>query len=104
MKTNLKQSAETIRKFNPAFLSGTLSMNEILVETYKAETGCTQFKTFKTWRELGYKIKKGSKGFPIFSRPIGVIKEEKGKQASEDEFKYFGTCYLFNESQVENSF
>lgn len=101
MNATLKTQAESIRKFNPLFLSGQLSMNEILIEQYKAETGCSQFKTFKAWKEAGYKIKKGSKGFPIFSRPIAVIKAEKGKETTPEENKYFGTCYLFNESQVE---
>lgn len=79
-----------------------MKMNDLLLECYKSETGCNDFRKFNQWKEAGYKVKKGSKGFPVFSRPVGVIKEEKTGQAqNEDSYKFFGTCYLFNESQVE---
>lgn len=78
-----------------------MSMNELLVETYKAQTGAKFFRTFNQWKQAGYSIIKGSKGFPVFSRPIGTIKEEKGhNDINPDLYKVFGTCYLFNELQV----
>lgn len=79
-----------------------MSMNELLVSSYKAQTGAKFFKTFKEWKTEGYTILKGSKGFPVFSRPIGVLKEIKGQEGiSPDLYKMFGTCYLFNELQVK---
>lgn len=94
-KRNLKEIIKGLRTVEG------LTMNELLLITYKAETGANTFKTFKQWKESGKTVQKGEKGFPIFSRPIGVIKEEKGKEASQNDFKYFGTCYLFNELQVK---
>jgi len=82
---------------------GEMSMNEMLVHTYKVQTGATFFRTFKAWKELGFFVKKGEKGFPIFSRPIGVIKTENGKEANQEDYSRFGTCYLFHENQVEKS-
>lgn len=76
-------------------------MNEMLILQYKAETGATIFRTFKQWKEQGFSVKKGEKGFPIFSRPISAIKAEQGKDSSPEESKFFGTCYLFHENQVE---
>jgi len=97
MNTELKTLA---KKVKPTLPDG-MGMNEYLVNMYKAQTGCINFRTFKAWKDAGFSIKKGSKGYPIFSRPIGIIKTEKGKEASEEDYSRFGTCYLFNESQVE---
>ena len=80
-----------------------MTMNEMLVHTYKIQTGAKFFRTFKTWKEMGFFVKKGEKGFPIFSRPIGILKAEKGKETNDDDFSRFGTCYLFHENQVEKS-
>ena len=78
-----------------------MSMNELLVSSYKAQTGAKHFRTFKQWKDEGFSIIKGSKGFPVFSRPIGILKELKGQEAGPELFKMFGTCYLFNELQVK---
>lgn len=81
-----------------------MTMNELLIAGYKAETGCNDFRTFKQWKEAGFTILKGSKGFPVFSRPVGVLKEQKtGEAQADDLYKLFGTCYLFNESQVKKA-
>jgi len=85
---------------NPLFKSSG-NVNRLLIASYQAETGQTDFRTFKGWKEAGYKVTKGQRGWPIFSRPIATIKAEQGKEASEDEAGYFGTCYLFHTGQVE---
>jgi antirestriction protein ArdC len=95
-KRNIKEISYQLRHL----ITETLSMNDILLIQYKAETKATTFKTFKQWKETGKVVKKGERGYPVFSRPIGVIKAEKGKEARPEENKYFGTCYLFNENQV----
>jgi hypothetical protein len=99
MTTRLKERAQQVKPM--LLLNQGLSMNELLILQYKAETGCTIFRTFKAWKDQGFSVKKGEKGFPIFSRPIAAIKAEQGKEASPEENKFFGTCYLFNENQVE---
>jgi hypothetical protein len=96
-KRNIKEISYQLRHL----ITETLSMNDILLIQYKAETGATTFKTFKQWKETGKIVKKGERGYPVFSRPIGVIKAEKGKETTPAENKYFGTCYLFNELQVQ---
>jgi hypothetical protein len=90
-----KQLKETLE---PTQSNG--SFNTYILEMYKAQTGATTFKTFKQWKDEGYLIIKGSKGFPVYSRPISKIKEERGLQPNEQEGKYFGTAILFNEHQV----
>lgn len=103
MTERLKIQADRAKRspnFND-YLAGNITFNELLIIGYKAETGCSQFHTFKQWKERGFSVLKGSKGFPIFSRPISVIKAEQGKEVNEEQSKLFGTCYLFNESQVE---
>jgi len=75
------------------------NLNALILAMYKAQTGCKVFKTFAQWKAEGFKIIKGSKGYPVFSRPINTIKAEKGQEADQ-ESKFFGTAILFNESQV----
>lgn len=75
-------------------------INEFLIRYYKRTTGAEIFRTFSDWKKDGYIVEKGSKGFPVFSRPIGKIKEEKGQEATAGEFSKFGTAYLFHEKQV----
>lgn len=104
METNNKEKlmnlAREIRaKFPESQSNG--GLNQYILNVYKAQTGAKVFKTFKQWKDEGYTIIKGSKGYPIFSRPIGAIKASQGKEASTEEFKYFGTAILFNELQVK---
>jgi len=67
MNTQLTQLAKKVKPVLPV----DMSMNEYLVHLYKVQTGCITFRTFKAWKELGFFVRKGEKGFPIFSRPIG---------------------------------
>lgn len=76
-------------------------VNAMLLAAYRGETGREDFRSFKKWKEAGYKVKKGEKGFPVWSRPIGYIKAEQGKEVSAEEGQHFGTCYLFHDGQVE---
>lgn len=99
MTTRLKEQTNKAKAL--LLLNNGLSMNEILILQYKAETGAQTFRTFKGWKEIGFSVKKGEKGFPIFSRPIAAIKAEQGKEPQPGEGKFFGTCYLFHEKQVE---
>jgi hypothetical protein len=100
MNQILAQKQKEIKANFSDLLSQGVTFNQILVESYKIETGANIFKTFKVWKEEGYKVKKGEKGFPVFSRPSKNIKEEQGKN-TEGEKSYFFTAYLFNELQVE---
>lgn len=98
-KKRLFELAKVAReKLGETHSSGTI--NEFILAQYKQETGAVTFRTFKGWKDAGFKIKKGSKGYPVFSRPISVIKAEKGQEPETDGIK-FGIAYLFNEFQIE---
>jgi len=76
-------------------------VNALLMQWYRAATGREDFRTFKAWKEAGYKVKKGERGHAIFSRPIDKIRAEQGKEVSTGDRMYFATCYLFHDGQVE---
>tara|TARA_Y100000401_G_C8321737_1_gene225710 strand:- start:1109 stop:1438 length:330 start_codon:yes stop_codon:yes gene_type:complete len=61
--------------------------------------GNQKLNTFKKWKNQGFKVKKGEKGYLFFSAP----KQVKVKTKAEEEATYsrFMKCYLFAESQVE---
>jgi hypothetical protein len=101
MKTELLEKRAIIKSNFADLLAGGITYNQIIVEQYKIETGCNIFKTFKQWKIEGFKVIKGSKGFPVFSKPSTKLKEEQGKEIKEGERSFFFTAYLFNESQVE---
>ena len=98
-----QQLAQDAKKNGVFVIHPEMTVNEYLLQTYKRETGCTTFRTFKQWKELGFSIIAESKGYPVFSRPIGVLKEQRGKEATTEEMSYFGTAYLFNENQVKRN-
>jgi len=76
------------------------TVNEAVIETcYKSEEHQV-FKKFHEWKDEGKKIKKGSKGFPVWSRPLDIKKDEKHPDLEKD-IKYYPICYLFSNSQVE---
>lgn len=77
------------------------NVNAWLMSMYQSITGQTVFRTFKEWKALGFRVKKGSSSFPVFSRPSTLLKAEKGLSVGEDEQAYFFTCHLFHAGQVE---
>jgi len=104
----LLQMAELVkRKYSALIQQGANEnglINKLIVAEYQEATGAQDFKTFKDWKEEGLIVKKGEKGFPVFSKPIKGKKDEKQPQDQEKEKKgpvYFATAYLFNETQVE---
>lgn len=99
-RSRLLELAKKIREKHPESYSNG-GINALILQSYKAQTGRKVFKTFAQWKKEGFSIIKGSQGFPIFSRPIGKIKESKGIEATTEEMKYFGTAILFNELQVK---
>ncbi|GLQ00611.1 hypothetical protein GCM10007891_24640 [Methylophaga thalassica] len=82
------------------------TLNFIITGMYQAETECKEFKTFKDWKEAGYKVKKGVSGFPIWGTPKQITKKletEEGEELHSDPQEFWPLCYLFNESQVEKA-
>jgi hypothetical protein len=89
--------------------NGTYStINEALVnELYKdIESDVKVFKTFKGWLDAGFIVKKGSKGYKVWSNPIrakakeDVPNPEPNKEPKS--YKLFGLAYIFSNQQVES--
>lgn len=80
-----------------------VTVNSLLVKMYAEKLGCgsNDLTSYWAWKEKGFKVKKGEKGLPIWSRPKDVIKEERTGQTADDENKFFGLAYLFHKGQVE---
>ncbi|MDL2308891.1 hypothetical protein LJC68_10065 [Bacteroidales bacterium OttesenSCG-928-B11] len=60
------------------------------IMTYIYGVGSSEFKTLEEWNEIGAKVKKGSKAFPIWGKPIET---ENGV--------FFPILFVFNLKQVE---
>ena len=85
-----------------------VNCNEFVLKTYTKETNAQVWKTFKAWKDAGFKVKKGEKGFPIWSKPI---KAKTGKETQAEpptdsktdkkEYSFFGIAYVFHNEQVE---
>jgi hypothetical protein len=76
-------------------------LNHFIKIIYNLEK--TELKTFKAWKESGFIVKKGEKGFVFFSAPRITnkkIETVNGGNFEAQEEKFF-TCYLFASSQVE---
>lgn len=80
-----------------------LSINQVLLAMYSAETGCEDFKTFKQWSDSGMQIKKGEECFRVWGRPKKTKRPSNDQATCEDEYKFWPTCCLFNELQVETA-
>jgi hypothetical protein len=95
------------------------NLNDIIVGHYSHEAGQhpQDFKTYLGWKEDGYQVKKGEKGYPVWSRPkkqsmTGAYKKSNPSEArsappsevlGQDEFSFYGMAYLFHVGQVEKS-
>jgi N-terminal domain of anti-restriction factor ArdC len=95
------------------------NLNDIIVGHYSHEIGQhpSDFKTYLGWKEDGYQVKKGEKGFAVWSRPKQQRMNEEYKKTNpsksrsalpsevlgEDEFSFYGMAYLFHVGQVEKS-
>lgn len=92
-----------------AFAAASLTINEILLAMYQAQTGCKEFNTFLGWKEAGFKVKKGSEAFRIWGAPR-VIKSGEPLPSDAPEgttsddgtgSEFWPTCCLFSDQQVE---
>jgi hypothetical protein len=80
------------------------NINKAILHHYKSKNeGIIEFNTFKQWTEQGFRVKKGEKGYPIWTKPI--TKEGRAEQPNpeipENRYKFFSMCYLFSNLQVE---
>lgn len=98
---DFSSTAKLILEMNP---DAGEKINEVIIQMYKNEEH-QEFATFNGWKEKGFKVKKGSKAFFIWSKPRNVEKKnsesKERKEEKKDEYKMFGLAYLFSNSQVE---
>lgn len=93
----------------PLFFQDCLTINECLQRGYEMETGQTDWSTFKGWKDRGYFVQKGEKGFPLWSRPKNKRDEDKKdlQEAETEEEKKgsgkFWVAYIFHAGQVANA-
>jgi len=76
-------------------------LNHFIKIIYNLENA--DLKTFKAWKEAGFVVKKGEKGFVFFSAPRVTTKKIETTNGGSFEAKNerFFTCHLFAASQVE---
>jgi hypothetical protein len=77
------------------------TLNSIIIEYFYKKGGHDDFRTFNEWKMEGKRVKRGEKGFIIWGRPIGVIKQEREEPTSEEDNKFFPISHLFSNLQIE---
>lgn len=84
------------------------NVNQAVIETFYKSEEHQEFSTFKGWKEKNFMVKKGSKGFAVWSKPLkGKSIKEEGAPVQEvpltEELgrSFFGVAYLFSNSQVQ---
>lgn len=106
MNQKMKHKREELKAISAGFKmlikEGAIdSVNEGLA-TYYAEQGHTTLKTFKQWKEEGFKVKKGSKALLMWGQPKNYNKKEDApKKEGEKEEQFFPLAYVFSNLQVE---
>lgn len=76
-------------------------VNDLIIKYCYTKNGHDEFNSFMGWMVKGYRVKKGEKGFMLWSRPISVIKTEANKPTDEDESNFYSISYVFSNLQVE---
>lgn len=74
------------------------TVNEAIIKTCYTDKDHIEFKKFEEWKKLGKSILKGSKGFPIWTRPIE--RKDHDDIDDDEDSTYWGVCYLFSNAQV----
>jgi hypothetical protein len=96
----VKQAIESGNN-NAALNAASRTLNSIIIEFFYKKSGHDDFRTFKEWSRDGKRVKKGEKGFIIWGRPLGVIKQEREEPTSEEDNKFFPVSHLFSNMQIE---
>ncbi|MDA3943704.1 MAG: ArdC-like ssDNA-binding domain-containing protein [Bacteroidetes bacterium] len=84
-----------------AFRWSIRTINSIIVERFYKNEENAEFKTFNEWRREGYKIKKGSKGFLVWGRPLSEQKSEQEQEENDEDGAFYPISYVFSNAQVE---
>lgn len=74
------------------------NINQIVLSMYINDTH-KEFNSFHQWRKKGFKVKKGSKAFFVWSKKREAVKKEENEE--DKEYKFYTLAYLFSNAQVE---
>ena len=88
----------------PAKFRGCYTLNACLEVVYCEQTGQTEFHTFNDWKAKGFIVRKGEKGFVLWSTPKTFtidtkLMDEKGEPVRES-VERFALAYVFHAGQV----
>jgi len=88
----------------PAKFRGCYTLNACLEVVYCEQTGQTEFHTFNDWKAKGFIVRKGEKGFMLWSTPKTFtidtkLMDEKGEPVRETVERY-ALAYVFHAGQV----
>jgi len=76
------------------------SLNSYIIENFYQDSENVVFNTFNQWQQNGYQVKKGSKAFVLWGRPLASQKAEKQQEPQEGDEQFFPLCHLFSNAQV----
>lgn len=100
IRAELKLKSETVA---PLVKLGQFeNINEGIIAMFYRNEENKEFNTYNGWKENGYQVKKGSKAFHIWSRPLDVLQKEKNPEAvtDEEQGRYFPVAFIFSNAQV----
>ena len=90
-------------------------INDILIDVFYTNAENSTFHSFNGWIDEGYKVKKGSKGFPIWGKKRSATAKEAEPETvptpktepkdttteTEKKYKFWPIAYIFSNAQVE---
>ncbi|NLE67499.1 MAG: ArdC family protein [Lentisphaerae bacterium] len=88
----------------PAKFRDCYTLNACLEVIYREQTGQSEFHTFNDWKAKGFIVRKGEKGFMLWSTPKTFaidtkMVDEKGEPVKES-VERFALAYVFHAGQV----
>lgn len=87
-------------KPNEALRAACRSLNSYIIENFYQDAENVIFNTFNQWQQQGYQVKKGSKAFVLWGRPLASQKAERQEEPKEGDEQFFPLCHLFSNAQV----
>ena len=88
----------------PAKFRGCYTLNARPAAPHREQTGQTEFHTFNDWKAKGFIVRKGERGFMLWSTPKTFtidtkLVDEKGEPVKES-VERFALAYVFHAGQV----
>jgi hypothetical protein len=74
------------------------TVNDAIKAKFYHVEGHTDLRTFEKWKEAGFIIRKGSKGFSVWGPPVPMATLEEMKQGKN--YPMYRVQFLFSQKQV----